>query len=377
MASRDYRIASYCSSPSWGGLEMNVLWFLTWLQQRGWNAVLYARPDARLYTEAERNGLLVRPLSSRLRSGDLLNSHRLARQVRRDKVRRLIIHQSPDMFIGVFARLFAGNSVRLLFHQNMHIGGTKKDWYHSWLYGHIDAWVAPVSWLADRVKEKTTIAPERIHIIPHGIELDRFTRRRPEKMSARRRYNLPEDIFLIGMVGRLDPKKGQHVAVEALAQVHAAGHQAHLLLVGDQSFGEGDEYVAGLRTLIEKLNLGRFVHIHPHDDRIEYAYAALDVFVLASKSECYGMVTVEAMCSELPVIGTNDGGTVSLIDHGRNGLLVAPLDTNDLAEALLLLIRDNDFAVGLARQAGAEAIVRYSHTRQCEAWEDLFDRIDD
>ena len=367
----DYRIASFCTSPSWGGLEMNVLRFLRWMQQRGWKTGLYAPPDTRMFAEAPSWGLTVYPIRQRFKTGDVVNAWRLARQIRKDNVKRLIIHQSQDMCTGALAKRMAGPNVKLIYHQHMHVGGAKKDFYHAWLHQSFDAWVTPVQWLADRVLEKTTVDPKRIHIIPRGNEIDKFIKHQPGRIEARRRYQLPEDVFLVGVVGRLDPKKCQDVVIEAVANVRRAGHNVHLLLIGNQSFGEGDEYVAEVHAQVKRLGLSDVVHFRPHDDEVEWAYAGLDIFVLASKSECYGMVTTEAMSSGIPVIGTNDGGTVSMIEHGRNGLLVTPKSVDELTSALLKLINDPAKARQLATTAREEAKTLYSHTHQCEQWEKL------
>lgn len=375
MTPGPYRIASYCSSPSWGGLEMNVLHFLRWMQARGWETVFYGDPATRIYREASEAGLLVRSVRSHRRFGDFLNAWRLSRLVRQDNVRRLIVHRSPDLFLGVMARHFAKGNTRLIFCQHMHIGKNKKDPYHVWLYRRIDAFVTPVAWLAKRVREKTSVLPEHLHIIPHGLEIERFTKGKPAREAARKRFGLPPDAWVAGLIGRLDPKKGQDIAVKAIAALHLSGHSPHLLLIGDQSFAEGDAYALGIHQLVDELRLNDYVHFFPHQDDVEWAYAALDVFVLASKSECYGMVTVEALVSGLPVIGTNDGGTVSLIDHGRNGFLVTPRDVDALARALITLLENRDQAVKMGASAQKEAVMSYSHVRQCESWEKMFDDL--
>lgn len=371
-----YRIASYCTSPSWGGLEMNVLSFLGWMQQRGWQVILYGRPGTRMFTEAQDRGLPVRPVNSTLKTGDLVNAWRLASLLKRDNVRRLIVHRSRDYFVAAFARWFSRGFTKLVSSQHMHIGGTKKDLFHAWIYRRFDAWDTPVQWLADRVMEKTVIPPERIHVIPRGIAIERFTDNLPSRSEARSYYNLPEDATVIGLVGRFDPKKCQDVVIEALAEVHRRGHRPHLLLVGDQSHNEGDEYTDYVHKLAVDVGLSDFIHFHPHDNIVERAYAALDIFTMASKSECYGMVTIEAMVSGVPVIGTNDGGTVSLIDHERNGLLVTPKNVGELAQALVRLIENPDLADRLATVARTEALRKYSHVTQCEAWEDLFESFE-
>jgi D-inositol-3-phosphate glycosyltransferase len=371
------RIASLCTSPSWGGLELNVIRFLVWMQLRGWEVRLYADPDTRLYREASERGIPVGAVRSRLRYGDVVNARRLARLLRQDGIRFLVINQSPDMFVGVVAGMMAGASVKTLYQQHMHVGGAKRDWYHRWLYGHFAAWVTPVQWLADRVLEKTYLAPDVIHVIPLGIEMEQFTALLPDRLSARRRYGLTENDVVIGMVGRLDPKKCQDIVVEAVARLRAEGHPCHLLLVGSQSYNEGDEYVAALHRRVKALGPHDTVHFVPNEMHVAWAYAGLDIFVLASTSECYGMVTIEAMASGIPVVATNDGGTVSLVHHDRNGLLVTPRKVEELVAALRRLLEHPDQAQQLAATARTEAVAKYSHTAQCEAWETLLTQLTD
>ena len=371
MANQRFRIASYCSSPSWGGLEMNVLRFLRWMKARDWPVALYGNPETKMILAAADDGIPTGPIVSKVRSGDLLNAWRLSRLIRKDNVGLLIVHRSLDLFLGVMARKLAGSNCRLVYHQHMHIGVDKKDPYHAWLYRQFDAFVTPVQWLADRVMEKTTVPSERLHIIPRGIEVARFTTEQPSREDARRRLGLPSDAWIVGLIGRLDPKKGQEIMVRALDLIHREGHPIHLLLMGDPTFNEGDDYARRVRDVIRKSGLEEFVHLNPFIEDVQTAYAALDCFVLASKSEAYGMVTIEALTSGLPVIGTNDGGTVSLIDHERTGLLVEPMNVEALAAALKRLLGEPGLARRLGEAAREEASVRFSHETQCRAWEDL------
>ncbi len=354
---------------------MNVLRFLVWMNQRGWRTFLYAHPSSMLYKNAVHTEANVRAVKSRPRLAGVLGAIRVADYIREDNVRFLTVHQSPDILTGVEAKLLSRKSFRLIYSQHMHIGGTKRDIFHSMEYRHLDAWVTPVQWLADRVREKTNIPPEKIHIIPRGIELERFTRNRPDKAKARQRLDLPQDVLLAGVVGRLDLKKCQDTAIKALAKVRRAGHPLHLLIVGDQTLSENTGYAEYLRQLVSELDLQDVVHFRSHQRQPEYAYAALDMFVLASQSETYGMVTIEAMASGLPVIGTDDGGTIDLINHEKNGLRFTPMHDDELASAMTRYITEPDFAQGVARQAEQDALAKYSHTCQCEAWERLFDRL--
>jgi glycosyltransferase involved in cell wall biosynthesis len=348
---------------------MNVLRLLRWLRQRGWDTIAYAHPESEIYRHAVADGQPVRLVRSDFKYGDLLNAARLARKVRRDKVRVVILNQSPDMFLGVLAKHIGLHSFKLVYSQHMMTGSDKLDWFHRWEYRHFDAWVTPAHWLSEQVQRKTVVPQSKIHVIPYGIELDRFTRQRLDKKDARRRLGLPATSPLAGIIGRLDKGKRQDTVVRALARVRQAGHDLHLAIVGAKTRGEETGYAESVYRLVDDLGLSPYVHFLPHQSEPQHAYAALDVFVLASEGETYGMVVIEALASGLPVIASASGGPVEQISPGQNGLLFTPLDDEALAAGLLRYLTDPEFARRMAVQGAQDAARRYAHTQQCEAWE--------
>lgn len=375
MTEHNFAIGSYCSSLSWGGLEMNVLRFLRWMRHRGWNTNVYAHPDSMIYLHADEFEISKRAVKSEFKYGDIVNATRLGKLIREDNVRVLSLHQSKDMFLGVLAKLVTRKFFKIIYSQHMHIGADKKDVFHAWEYGHFDAWITPVRWLADRVVEKTVVPREKIHIIPRGIELDRFQNDKPDKRDARARLDLPLDAYIAGVIGRLDHKKCQDTAIKALGRLHADGHPIHLAIIGTKTRGEETGYAEYLAKLVTDLNLNDFVHFRPHQKEPEYTYAALDQFVLPSESETAGMVVIEAFASGLPVIGTRAGGTISQIDHGRNGLLYEPHDDIELAACMKRYITDPSFAASVAREAITDSRLKYSHIAQCEGWERVIGQL--
>ena len=373
--SKDYRIGFLCASTSWGGLEMNVLRLAVWLRDRGWEVVLYGNPESIMAEKARAGGITFRRIVSDFKYGDLVNARRLARRCRKDNVRRLIINYGKDLLLSVLAKKASGGFFKLILLQHMHVGGRKTDFFHTWEYKHLDAWVAPLPMFAERLTQTTRLDPRKISVIPFGIELERFTDNRPAQAAARQRLDLPDHVLLAGVIGRLDPKKGQDVLIRACAGVHAAGHPLHLLVVGDKTANDETDYSRHLRELVARLDLTGCVHMRPYLPQVEYAYAALDMFVMASHSETYGMVTIEAMACSLPVIGTAEGGTVQIIEDNVSGLLVPPRDVERLTEALLKLARDRALAARLGKQAAIDAIRKYSHRQQCSAVEQMLEQI--
>jgi glycosyltransferase involved in cell wall biosynthesis len=368
-------IGFLCHSRSWGGLEMNVLRLARWLHQRGNRIILYGCEGSVLFEKAAESGLPVRHLLSHFKYGDFINAHRLTELIAHDNVDLLLLHERKDIMLGTLTKHGTGPGLRLVYLQHMHIGVNKRDLYHTWLFGNLDAWIVPLEILKERLLDKTHYPAERIAVIPFGIELDLFANSRTRRQEARDLLELPHDAIIAGMVGRLEEDKNQETLIRALPLLHQNGIDAHALIVGDETMHEQNQYRDRLLSLIDQRNLNNHVHLRPFIDQPELAYAAMDIFTLTSKSETYGMVTIEAMASGLPVIGTRHGGTREIIAHESNGLHIERERPEELAAAVARILRDEIFAQQLARQARDDALSKYSHTRQCELFEQLADKL--
>jgi len=366
-----FPIASLCTSTAWGGMEMNIVRFLRWMKQRGWPTFLYGRPETPMYRHAGAAEIAVRPVATTSRYGSPISAYQTARQLDRDQIRAMIVHQSRDMLLGTMTRRLSKSKPIYLFYQHMHIGGDRCDFYHAWLYRQLTAFVTPIPILADQVRARTVVPEERLHIIARGIELDRFAHQGDTRTQARAALAVPAEPPLLGLIGRVDPQKGQLSAIRALKRVHETGRNLHLVLVGAKTHGEETGYEEEVRAEVTRLGLADSVHFRDYLREPELAFAALDYFVMASRSETYGMVTIEAMASGLPILGTAAGGTQNLISHETNGLLYPPEDDRALADGLMRYLDDPAFAAAMGAQAKEDAHRRFAHIRQCEAWEHL------
>lgn len=172
----------------------------------------------------------------------------------------------------------------------------------------------------------------------------------PNRSSARRRWNLPDDGLVLGYVGRLDPCKGIDVLLEAMAS-QPLRPTTRLLLVG-----EGPDE-ARLRTLVDQLHLSRHVIFTGRLDDPSHAYSAIDLLAMPSHYEAFGLAAVEAMAMGVPVLAPrgNDRDTLTafdeIIEHERTGWLV---DANHPA-ALATVIHALERAPGQCRLLGDNA----------------------
>ena len=155
-----------------------------------------------------------------------------------------------------------------------------------------------------------------------------------------------EDQFVVGMVGRINEAKGQHLLIKAIAQ--SDDETIHAYFVGHE-MKKG--YVDQLKSLAQELGVAHRVHFLGFMKNPHHFYQVCDTVVLASKRETFGLVLIEAMQVGTTVIGSNSGGVVEIIDDGITGLLFEAGNSDHLAEKITFLKNDKTMNEALA-QAG-------------------------
>jgi glycosyltransferase involved in cell wall biosynthesis len=171
---------------------------------------------------------------------------------------------------------------------------------------------------------------------------------------------------VVGTAGRLVPVKDHANLIDALAL--ARTRQRNLITVIS---GDGPLRVELERRVTERQLTGQ-VRFLGHRSDIEHVFAALDVFVLPSRSEGMSNTILEAMASSVPVVATHVGGADELVEHGRTGLLVPPADSNALAEALAALIADSRLRGQMAGAARMKAENEFSLSRMLLDYQALY-----
>lgn len=154
------------------------------------------------------------------------------------------------------------------------------------------------------------------------------------------RLDVPGGRTVIGIVGRLQPWKGQHRLLQALGRLRESGLDVHGLVVGGDAHGLSPDYPLRLRRLIGELGLEDRVTLTGHVADVAPYVRAMDVLVSASVNEPFGIVLLEGMAEAVPVVAVADAGPLDIVEPGRTGLLVESPEPALLAAALEPLVRD-------------------------------------
>ena len=190
--------------------------------------------------------------------------------------------------------------------------------------------------------------PGDYRIIPNGINLDRFSVQ-PQPIPG-----LNDGKLNILFVGRMEKRKGLRYLLEAYAKIKWDFKDIRLLVVGPGNLDKDCYRVLSERNIQDVTFLGSV----SYQDLPRYYWSADICCSPATGRESFGMVLLEAMASGRPVVASRIEGYSAVLDHGEQGLLVPPRDSDSLAEALTLLIRNPELRIQMAKR-GRKTVEQY------------------
>ncbi len=216
--------------------------------------------------------------------------------------------------------------------------------------------IAPTGSISQLIQERGVKKP--IRIIPTGIDVKSFSQ--GERTAFREKYDLPHDAFVLGYLGRVVAAKNMHFIAQAVIAFLTGNPDARFLMVG-----EGDAEDAVMQAFRAGGVAERVVRTGSlSGSAVADAYAAMDLFAFASKTETQGIVLIESLCAGVPVVALDALGTRDIVEHQKSGLILAgDASPSDLAEALDALYKDSDRHARL--RDGAQQRARVYDRKHC------------
>ena len=367
------KIGFVSCSIGWGGLEMNVLNLAHWLKERDWDITLYTNKDARIFLESQKFKLRTFIINKHNKYFDFIEAYRFSRILKRQKIDTVFVFDNRDIdFISLTKHLFF-RKLKVIYQQHMQLGVDKKDFLHTYRFSSIDYWISPLDLLKKEVTERTHFSQEKIKVIPLGTEIDKYVTPKYLKSDARKKLKINESALLMGIIGRIDPKKGQLFLIKTIKALQERNISLELLIIGEPTINDNEsaKYFLEINEFIAANNLGGKIHIRNFTRDTSIFYNAIDIFALASEGETYGMVTIEAMLSGLPIIATNSAGTPELLNYGQFGILYNNNNIENFCDKLEWMLNNPENIETMASEAKMTAIKKYSHNTECKLIEQL------
>ncbi len=222
--------------------------------------------------------------------------------------------------------------------------------------------------LRDWLIHDVGITPAKVTQIINGVDAD-YIKPAGNKEQLKSELGLSPDTFVIGSVGRLDPVKDHETLLRAfkIACQRNNGKKLALIVVGTGPLREDLKLIAG------KLGVSNGVKFTGERNDMIQLYNCMDVYVLPSIAEGISNTILEAMASGLPVIASNVGGNLELVDQGRTGFFFSSGNFKELAD-FICRYADND---SLAREHGfngrQRAVDKFSIQQMTDKYRALYE----
>jgi glycosyltransferase involved in cell wall biosynthesis len=352
------------ASMGWGGQEIRILSEMTALQDRGYRLGLITQPGAEIAARVAAAGFKVHHV--RMRGAvDFLAVAQVAGILRGAQARLVNTHSSVDAWVaGWAARL-----VRIPVLRTRHLAiPLKRQPLAPRVY----------TWMADRVVttgeagrrlllEQADVVPDRVTVVPTGVDVTHFDPGRVDGLAARRALGLLPEAPVIGIVAVLRLHKGHIPLLRAMATPSLADRKVQLLIAGSGPMGDY------LRDLAGSLGIASRVHFLGHREDVPEILAASDVVVLPStRDEGVPQTILQAFALERPVVASDVAGIRQVVRDGETGLLVYPEDPDALAKCIVRLL--DTPALGRALGTAGRALVCAEHSveRMADAMERVY-----
>ena len=332
------KVLQLINTLSTGGAEMHLLTLCRYLKRQNVEIVVaclreHVKNSRSLRLDFEEEDIRVINLQADSRY-DSLFLGRIARVLREERPDIIHTHLPRADVAGAFARVFHPGLVWVCSVHAIY----SEDWSGRWslplfnlLWRRADIMLcishAVREWLVGR-----GVPQDKARVIHYGIEPEKFSEPR---VNLREQWGL-NDNAVVGSIGRLEPRKGHDLLIQAMPELCMRVPSARLLIAGHDPCGYG----VTLRRLIDRLGLGEKLRLVGFQTDVVSFLNALDVFAFASSSEGFGQVVIEAMAAGKPVITSKIAPLTEIVADGETGLLVESGSPQSFASAIAKLLID-------------------------------------
>lgn len=347
------RITHLIKAKQIGGAERHLLMLLPALRERGLDArlLVIVEPDKPMddfFAEAAERGI---PTDSILVHGntDLVIINRIRAKLNEFKPDILHTHLIHADTFGMPAGKLAGvpHLITTRHNDDDFRNQAVVKLASGVMWSGFKACICISESLKDFVQRVEHAPKEKLFVVRYGIEMKRTA---PEEFKAarerlRKMLELPEDAQLIGMACRLVEQKGLPYAIKAMSLLIPDYPNAHLVIAGDGEMMHELKHKAG------DLEIADHVHFLGWRSDVPQIMMGLDIFLIPSLWEGFGLVALEAMSKRLPIIASRVSALPEVVSEGETGLLIPPKDPEAIVSALSLLLDDHALAAHMGMVA--------------------------
>lgn len=353
-----YKVIQTINSPGFGGLEMVIVEFHEWLLSQNIDSTILVTQDTpiekSLLAKGLKDSIVAFPTPSQKKMKDY--------RIQNDSPNTILLfHSHQDIKKLGFHRYKA--KVSMISHTFYDV--RKRDLWHRFIFSKVNCWIALTKRHKENLIDTTGINPEKIVIIPNGVSLKKFK-------PVFKKPPQSDQPIKIGVIARLDPKKGQDLAIKALKKLIDQTQRSVTLHFLGQDTPNEKPVKPNLQKLAQELQIEKNVIFEGFHSDLGKFVNDLDLIWMPSHKETFGRCVIEGMASAVPVIASNAGGVPDIIQHQVNGILFETMNADDLCHQTIELLNNPDLFTQIQNNAVVDIQKNYDVD---QIWKKVFNAI--
>ncbi|MBL1215548.1 MAG: glycosyltransferase family 4 protein [Ignavibacteriae bacterium] len=363
------QILEFCTSRSWGGMEMRVLQTSIDLRALGHKITVLCYPDSSLHKEAEAEGFdcFALPFGNGIHP---LLIFKLKKYLSKNSFDLIHVQFSRDLRFLIPA-LKKSSKVPVVLTKRVGSYIKKKDILHKYLYSRVNLVLAISQVIKNNVIDTCPIDKSKVKIHYNGIKIDKYKSALIKRNEVREAMNASPNHCVISLMGRLSPGKGHEDFLNAAEIILEELSDVVFWVVGSASYGE-EQYEQQIKKIAGELKNSEKIIFTGFRKDIPELIAASDIIAVPSHAEAFGNAAIEAMAAARPVVSSNTDGLIDIVVEGETGFRVPAKNPGELSKAIIELISDPELRIkfGAAGQKRVEEM--FNESKQTKKLEKTF-----
>jgi len=347
----------------WAGGQSQSLALAQGMARRGHEVIFVCRAKNELACRlsASEIRLVEMPVGGRF---DILAIGRLVGLMRRMRPRVVHCHDSLSFWLAGLAARLSRLPLSVIAHKRTdHPPGRLARWRYHCLAQRVIA----ISRAAEKALLEAGVPGEKLALIYSSVDCEWFSPDRGSLAAAFRvEMGFPENWPLVGTVGALIPRKGQIMLLQAAKAILQEKPETRFVICGK---GRLEDW---LKEQARALGIESHITFTGECEDVRPLLASLEVFVLPSVAEGLGVAALEAMAMGKPVVASRVGGLAEVVEEGRTGLLVAAGQPEELAGAVIRLLKDASLRAAMGREARLRAENLFGREKMIQQTEEVY-----
>lgn len=347
---KSHKLLITCMSEAWGGLEMAASELAMEFHKNNFDVLFGCYKDSPIVQVLKDNGIAYESIEGQ--ASHLRKVVWFRKTIGEFNPETVLINRLPTLKALVPALVGKGR-INLVALSHMLVNYKKKDPFHRVLYSRLNRLIVLTEHQKRNHLDFLPIPPAKIEIIPDWINCK--TQEPLERQDIKSLYQEKLRHLPISLIAsRLDPQKGQDLAIRALGRAAKQGRPFLLAVLGENTRGQRDIRTE-LLQLAEAEGVSNYVRFFGYHENIFPFILAADNVLVPSKEETFGRVIIEAMSHGTPVIASNRGGPTCIIDHMRSGMLFESENVDDLESKIFEINSNQTLRSRIAKNAKTES----------------------